>query len=279
MPNRIIKESICTSDNIDQLTPFQEIVFYRLMVNCDDFGRFDARTKLLCSRLFPLRDIDPYEMEKALEALCDADLITLYVVKGRRYLQMNTWARHQQKRSDNSKYPDPADSDSNEKESDDINCNQLISDDINCDQTISDDSKIHRNRNRNRNTIIDNRNRDRDAREEDDDELIAISEEQNRVLDAAENAGFQRSNTVRAKLIDLFSVYGVEKMLAGIESCVTHGATNLAYLKACLSGDGKKKEGKSDARSVIGADGKVSSAYSFLDDRLQVPDVPGRGVG
>ena len=42
MPNRIIKESICTSDNVDQLTAFEETVFVRLIVNCDDFGRMDG---------------------------------------------------------------------------------------------------------------------------------------------------------------------------------------------------------------------------------------------
>ena len=42
MPNRIIKESICTSCEIDSLTPEQEVFFYRLIVNCDDYGRMDA---------------------------------------------------------------------------------------------------------------------------------------------------------------------------------------------------------------------------------------------
>ena len=45
MPNRIIKESICTSENIDQLSPFCETVFYRLIVNVDDYGRIDARRR------------------------------------------------------------------------------------------------------------------------------------------------------------------------------------------------------------------------------------------
>ena len=36
MPNRVIKESICTSEQIDALTPFEEITFYRLIVNADD---------------------------------------------------------------------------------------------------------------------------------------------------------------------------------------------------------------------------------------------------
>ena len=37
MPNRIIRESICTSDSVDKLSWFEEVLFYRLIVNCDDF--------------------------------------------------------------------------------------------------------------------------------------------------------------------------------------------------------------------------------------------------
>ena len=55
MPNRIIKESICTSENVDRLTAFQETAFVRLIVNCDDFGRFFGNPKILASRLFPFR--------------------------------------------------------------------------------------------------------------------------------------------------------------------------------------------------------------------------------
>ena len=55
MPNRIIKESICTSDSIDALSLEAERLFYRLIVNCDDYGTFDARTAIIKSKCFPLR--------------------------------------------------------------------------------------------------------------------------------------------------------------------------------------------------------------------------------
>ena len=46
---------------------------------------------------------------------------------------------------------------------------------------------------------------------------------------------------MRAKLIDLYAVHGLDKVLAGIESCVRHGAVNLAYLEACMNDQPKKK--------------------------------------
>lgn len=242
MPNRIIKESICTSENVDQLTEFQEVFFYRLMVNCDDFGRFDARPKLVSSRLFPLRDISTEKVVETLNALRAADLIILYEVGGHPYLQMKTWGKHQQARATKSRYPSPEDVKMNET---DGICNQMISDDINGNQPQETDIKNHRIRNRIRNTVIDNRNRESRAEDDADaDETKRIAADHNRVLDAAEDAGFQRSNSVRAKLIDLYAEHGLEKVLAGISSCVQHGAVNLAYLEACMKGGPKKKPSK-----------------------------------
>ena len=128
MPNRILKESICTSDNIDQLSAFEETVFYRLIVNCDDFGRFDGRPKIIASKLFPLKDIRTNQIESALRALTLAELVILYEVDGKPFLQMKTWDRHQQIRAKKSKYPAPDDG----MIKHDINCNQMISNDIKC---------------------------------------------------------------------------------------------------------------------------------------------------
>ena len=131
MPNRILKESICTSEEIDRLSAFQETVFYRLIVSCDDYGRMDARPKILASKLFPLKDIRAAQIEDALRALTSAELVTLYEVDGKPFLQMKTWDRHQQIRAKKSKFPSPSD--------------EMIAHDINCNQMISDDSKCPRN--------------------------------------------------------------------------------------------------------------------------------------
>ena len=250
MPNRFLKESICTSENIDRLTDFQEIFFYRLIVNCDDFGRFDARPKLLASRLFPLREVSTDEVNEALAALQRADLITLYAVDNHPYLFMNSWEKHQQKRSDKSRYPEPPVNGCDQMITDDNGCYQMISDDNNCDQPKADDNKCPRIRNTYsnndiRNTITDTaRACARETAVAADEELIRINGEQERVLTAAEDAGFLRSNSVRAKLIALYADHGLEKMLAAIASCVQHGVVNLAYLEGALKGEPKKNTGQ-----------------------------------
>ena len=122
MPNRILKESICASENIDRLSAFQETFFYRLMVNCDDYGRMDARPKILSARLFPLKEVRSNQIEDALRALTSAELVILYEVDGKPFLQMKTWDKHQQVRAKKSKYPSP----------DDSTCYQMIADDSKC---------------------------------------------------------------------------------------------------------------------------------------------------
>jgi hypothetical protein len=122
MPNRILKESICTSENIEQLSGQAEVFFYRLLVQCDDFGRMDARPAILRARCYPLRTdrVTERDIASCLEELVETHLICLYDVDQRPYLQVKTWDKHQQKRAKHSKYPDMQASDSN--------CNQVIAD-------------------------------------------------------------------------------------------------------------------------------------------------------
>lgn len=110
MPDRLIRESWCASETIDRLTPFEETVLARLIVNCDDFGRMDGRVNVLCSRLFVTRrDVGAEQMRAAIAALEREGLILRYAVAGKEYIQMRGWGEHQRIRTQRSKYPAPPD--------------------------------------------------------------------------------------------------------------------------------------------------------------------------
>ena len=99
------------------------------------------------------------------------------------------------------------------------------------------------------------KDKDKDKYFIDDDNARAIAEDQNRVLDAAEDAGFKMSNNVRAAMIELYAEHGLEKVLDGLQSCTDHGATTLAYLKAVLKGEPRaepKKEKDFEQRDYSG---------------------------
>jgi hypothetical protein len=138
MPNRILKDSIRTSDTIDTLSEEVENCFYRLLVTADDFGRMDARLPILRANCYPLRlaTIDDAEMARRVNALIDAGLVWLYESNGRPYLQVTTWERHQQRRASHSKFPDPP--------TDASTCKHLLSSDSN-DKQMSPNSNTNPN--------------------------------------------------------------------------------------------------------------------------------------
>lgn len=153
MPNRILKETICSSDSINQLTPFEETFFYRLIVNCDDYGLMDARPAILKARLYPLRDIRESQITDALNKLTSAELVSTYTVDGKPFLMMNAWDKHQQIRARKAKYPLPPETmmlpDGTRvrgpKPASVGNENNPISSDINCNQTHADVPVIQSN--------------------------------------------------------------------------------------------------------------------------------------
>lgn len=123
MPNRIIKESICTSEDIAGLSMGAEILFYHLMVKSDDFGVYFGNEQIIKNTCFPLKssEIKLKQVESWLNELIKAGLIFAYVAEdGKKYIQFVKWAKHQQIRAKKSKYP-PFDS----------TCNQLLADDGN----------------------------------------------------------------------------------------------------------------------------------------------------
>ena len=125
MPNRILKESICVSDSIDQLSWFEEVLFYRLIVNCDDYGRYDGRPAIIKNRLFPLKDsLTLKNVSAAINKLASAGLVALYEFEGKPFLYLPTWNEHQSVRAKRSKYPAPEDG----VKSSEVICNQMQAD-------------------------------------------------------------------------------------------------------------------------------------------------------
>lgn len=112
MPNRMLKESVKRSDQIDQLSWFEEVVFYRLILTADDFGCMDGRIVLLKNELFPMKDnVTKKAVEDAISKLASVGLLCRYTVSGKPYLFFPTWEKHQRLRNKHRKFPNPADAD------------------------------------------------------------------------------------------------------------------------------------------------------------------------
>jgi hypothetical protein len=106
VPTRIIREGILTSDAINSLGWQAEVFYRRLMSVADDYGRFDGRLSLLRSSLYPLKvdRVAELDVGKWLTECVNADLVRLYMVSGRPYVEVQKFNQRVQSKS---KYPDP----------------------------------------------------------------------------------------------------------------------------------------------------------------------------
>lgn len=78
MPQRMLRDWT-NSSKVDQLTPFEEVVFARLIMKVDDYGRYYADATMLRNTLFPRKNNIPVEdIRKAIEKMAEVGLIHLY---------------------------------------------------------------------------------------------------------------------------------------------------------------------------------------------------------
>jgi hypothetical protein len=100
MPNRILKESIWTSPNLNALSPLAERYFYRLLPLPDDFGCFEATPLVVLGRCFPLRkDCRESDIEKWNKEIEAEGIVRFWVDSGRLYGVFTNWEKHQRVRS------------------------------------------------------------------------------------------------------------------------------------------------------------------------------------
>lgn len=106
MPNRILRETILDSGSLDAVSPEAEVLFYRLLVASDDFGRMTAQPDALASRCFPLRrTLAAADVEARLLELHRAGVVALYEVAGKAYVQI---LKTEKPRAHKSKFPAPS---------------------------------------------------------------------------------------------------------------------------------------------------------------------------
>lgn len=104
MPTRYLKPGICDSESIDKCSALAETLFYRLLVNVDDYGRLDARPAVVRAKCFPLKDsISNNDTLDLLKELQSNGLIVIYKSSDCVYLQMLKWDNNP--RSKESKCP------------------------------------------------------------------------------------------------------------------------------------------------------------------------------
>jgi hypothetical protein len=80
------------------LGEFCQVLFPLLVANSDDFGRFSGDAFTVKHAVLPTSPRPEAEFEQALAALAQVQLIQVYQVQARRYLQIADFQQHQQLR-------------------------------------------------------------------------------------------------------------------------------------------------------------------------------------
>ena len=275
MPDRLLKGSIKRSTEIDSLSWFQEVCFYRLMVTVDDYGCYFADPQMIKSDLFPTKeDLTKASVAEALDKLESVGLIQRYEVNGKTYLHLCTWENHQRVRNKTRHFPEPpqiaatlkvemnmapqiaadcGDTKSRDKHAA-ADCGELQQIAANCSSTGNDNKRAaadcgrlrpSRTRAESKNPRIQESKNPRIQKSESEyiapAEATAIIQDHDRVISAAENAGFARNDATRKILIDLYALHGLDKMLSAIQECVKYGVSTIAYLEGVLKGGPKKQ--------------------------------------
>jgi hypothetical protein len=107
---RMLNKAIILSKKINAVSEGAENLYYRLLVNADDFGRFRAEPEVIRGQVYTLRPIGVLKIGQRLQELAEIGLIQLYKVDGEVYLEITKFEEHQKFRSDIQKkeeYPIP----------------------------------------------------------------------------------------------------------------------------------------------------------------------------
>lgn len=244
MPNRILKDSICTSPNIDALGREAEVFFYRLLVQCDDYGRMDARPAILRAKCYPLQidKVSQDDVKRWLGELVRANLVIPYNIDGADYLQMRTWEKHQQVRAKRSKYPD------------------MISSDINCNQVQSDAPVIQSN------PIQSETN------------VVVVDEQRGKVVELFKN-NMPGSMTpiIADQLNDLIDTYGTGEVAFAIKAACESNARNLRYITGVLAnraagGDKPQRKERANGDNRSRNNGSSNGYVSEAEASYQLPE-------
>lgn len=106
MPSRMIREGLLDSEKIRRAGELAEVLFMRLMLVADDYGRFDGRVSVICRRCWPVSGPTDEDVLARLVALTEEGLVTTYEVDGKPFICIPNFKQRLRVKNP-SKYPDP----------------------------------------------------------------------------------------------------------------------------------------------------------------------------
>ena len=112
MANRVVRGEFNASESMAARSLMAELVFVKLLLVVDDYGRCDARPRLLLSQLFPMREeVNASDLAIWVDELASGDdpPLVIYEVEGRKFIELVNYETHRgnSKRASVSRFPHP----------------------------------------------------------------------------------------------------------------------------------------------------------------------------
>jgi len=108
---RLIHKNVCTSKKIAALTWFEEVLYYRILINADDHGMFFSTAGSVLEMCFPIRKAarktafpSIKSTELGIKKLISVGLMEFKTINERRVLHVKDWNKYQYLRSDRAKH-------------------------------------------------------------------------------------------------------------------------------------------------------------------------------
>lgn len=250
MPNRVLKDSIKRSSEIDSLTWFQEVVFYRLVTTVDDNGCYHANPQILRSDLFPLKeDMTKAAISEALDKLESVGLIKRYEVDSKPYLMLTTWANHQRIRNKTHHFPEPpwqiaAGCGDSRRIAADCNNSQNNEKDVAANRGETSETRGETRPESKNPRIQESKNPN--TRDAADSDMISIQREHDALFEEAKKAGLPLTDKNMEFIIRLYADYGYETVSYAIEEAAIHNKVSIAYMGKVCQNYGKERPSEDD---------------------------------
>lgn len=87
----------------------------------------------------------------------------------------------------------------------------------------------------------ENNNDNKPLFEIDEEFFHGIQRDHDALFQAAENAGFGKTETERTKIVELYEQFGKGRCLEAIDACATYGKPSVAYMRGVLTKSGSQK--------------------------------------
>ncbi len=108
MPNRVIRDSILSNRQVEKLDWFQQVLLVRLILSCDDYGRYFAAPDIIRSYLFGISPgVTLDQVTEGMERLEELGFLFTYGVEGEIYCTFPQWTKYQVCRTRREKFPAP----------------------------------------------------------------------------------------------------------------------------------------------------------------------------